>query len=86
MVVHLYISKHTTGSRTMATQAHKHRCERLKQESIDRVNTAKFIAAFNGENWGDALDREDRYYEESGQAEADMWDEMYGPYSDESDC
>lgn len=68
----------------MATQAHKHRCERLKQESIDRVNTAKFIAAFNGENWEDELDRQDLAYEQSGEYEADQRDEMYGPYSDES--
>lgn len=68
----------------MATKAHQQRCERLKKESIDRVNTAKLIAACNGENWEDELDREALAYEQSGECEADQWDEMYGPYSDES--
>lgn len=68
----------------MSTETYRQRLEMLKQESIDRVNTAKIIAAFNGENWEDELDREAQAYEQSGEYEADQWDEMYGPYSDES--
>lgn len=53
--------------------------EQTQNERIDEeLRTAHLIAAFNGEHPDDVLDRMAMDYENSGQAEQDQWDEIYG--------